>query len=135
MSISELGAGTFFLIFYLLLIICTFVSKFIFEQFFKYTYLVTIGFMLLLFLVLFFFKDELSTLRLTWYFHLILIGILVLAHFKEEMTLKIYDKTLKIVIDNSNKLISSVKESVKKNKEYRNSKNKEEVIEKEEDIK
>jgi hypothetical protein len=91
--------------------------------------------MLLLFLVLFFFKDELSTLRLTWYFHLILIGILVLAHFKEEMTLKIYDKTLKIVIDNSNKLISSVKESVKKNKEYRNSKNKEEVIEKEEDIK
>ncbi len=131
-SISELSAGTFFLIFYLFLIVCTFFSKFVFEKFFKYTYLITLGFMLLLSLVLGFFKEELSTLRLTWYFQLILIGILVLAHFKEEMTLNIYDKTSKIVIAYSNKLQSNIKKVINKNK---NNENEKKVIKKEEDIK
>ena len=52
-SVAELGAGTFFLIFYFILIIATIVFKLLFQKYFKYSYLVTVGFMILLFLVLF----------------------------------------------------------------------------------
>lgn len=116
-SISELGAGTFFVILFLLLIVGTIVSKFAFKKYFNYVFLSTVGFMFLLLLILIFFKDSASTLRLSWYLHIMIIGILILSHFKEDLTLIIFDKIGVFIKNTFNKIVVFLKEKMKKKEE------------------
>ena len=85
-SISKLGAGAFFVVIYTVLIVCTIVSKFLLEKYYRYVYLSTVGFMFLLLLLLLLFKES-SSLRLTWFLHNIIILILLLSHFKQIITI------------------------------------------------
>ncbi len=80
-------------------------------------------------LILLVFKENITTLRLTWYFQIILIGILVLAHFKKEMTISLFDKTLKIIRKYISKLNSIIKDLIAKNKNRKTSKSDEDSIE------
>ena len=116
-SISELNAWIFFVIFFLFLIIGTVVSKFILKNYYRIIYLITLGFMALLLLILLLFKEETSTLRLTWYLHLVLIIILVIAHFKAKLLIKTFDLIVIKSKDYCIKVINFVNEKNNKMKD------------------
>lgn len=91
-SISNLNAGTFFVIFFLILMIATVVLYFVKEQYFKWAYLATTSFMGILLFMLLFLKQDGSVLRLGFYLEVVFVGMLVLAYFSEELTFKVLDK-------------------------------------------
>lgn len=93
-SIRNLNAGTFFLIFFLILMIGNIVIYFVKQEYFKWVYLATISFMGVLLFMLLFLKQDGSVLRLGFYLEVIFVSMLVLAYFSEELTFKILD-TLK----------------------------------------
>ncbi len=122
-SISELGAGTFFVVFFFVLITAIVIMEFINKQYVNYIYLFTVGSMFLLLLTLLFLKDSVSTLRFTWYFHFILIGVLVFAHFNESLTLKFFDKIILYTKKYASKVMKYIKQKNEIRKENKLSKN------------
>lgn len=115
-SITELGAGSFFLIFFLVLIVGTITVQFVVERYYKIVYLVTLGFMTLFQVILFIFKEDGSVIRLTWYVHLILIVILFLAHFRGDIVCSAYDKIITLI----KQVIKSIKTKITDRKESKN---------------
>lgn len=107
-SISELGAGTIFVLFFVVLIVGTIVSKYMFKVYYKYVYLSAIGLMGLFVVILVLFKTD-STLRLSWYVQILFIGILIIAHFKEKWTIDVFDRLAALIKQAIGKLLSFVK--------------------------
>ena len=116
-SISELNAGTFFVLFFLVLIISTFVVKLMYEKYFHYVYYGMVGSMGVLTFILLFFKSGASQLRLTFFFQICLIIILLVAHFYEEITINVFDKTIVLIKKYLTKLNEYMSQKVKEYKE------------------
>ena len=128
-SISALSAGTFFVLFFLVMIVITIITKLLFEKYYKYIYLTTLGFMVMMSLILLFFKDGVSTVSFSWYIQLLLIVILVFAHFREDVTLKVFDKIVIKTKEYSISLFRFVKERIDAFKRNKAEKKKNKMIE------
>ncbi len=116
-SISELNAGTFFVLFFLVLITGTFAVKIMYEKYFNYVYYGMVGSMGVLSLILLFFKTGASQLRLTFFFQICLIIILLAAHFYEEITINVFDNTVALLKKYLTKLNEYVNQKIKEYKE------------------
>lgn len=122
-SISKVGAGTFFVIYFAVLVFTTIILYFINKKYHKIAYLVTSGFMVLLLLILAFFKQDGSTLHFAFYLQFIVVGLFFLSFFKDELTVKIFDTIIKKTIHYIRTTIRFVKKKIKTLKENKGKKN------------
>jgi len=119
-SISKVGAGTFFVVFFTVLIMSTIILYFFNEQYHKIAYLVTSGFMVLLLIILAFFKQDGSSLRFAFYLQTLLVGLFFLSFYKESFTVSIFDNILKNIRLAYHSIVRFLRKQIKGYKEKRN---------------
>jgi hypothetical protein len=118
-SISELGGGTFFVVFFFILAIATVITHFAYKEYHKYVYLGTTGFILLFLFLLMIFKDSSASFRLTFYIQFIIVVLLLLAYSSEELVIRLFDTTVKLIKKWWNALVIFIKKKSSEIKQKR----------------